>query len=198
MARVTTVKAARKATTCGRCGTVILAGMSYRWAKPRVHRAASGMKLVRCMGSKCMFRPSDLTTSKMAGVYAAQESLADAMAGDFTPNDLLNSLQEAAETVRGVGEEHREGATAIEDGFGHETSQSGEMNEKADALDEYADALEGVSIDDADEYDDLETEAGETDEDEDEDRLEEIVARQREIRDDAEAQANDAIAELSI
>jgi len=38
----------------------------------------------------------------MAGVYSAQESLADAMLGEFTPNDLLNSLQEAAEEVRGV------------------------------------------------------------------------------------------------
>ncbi len=197
MARVTTVQAARKAQTCGRCGMVILPGMSYRWAKPRVHRAAAGRKLVRCMKPTCAFRPSDLTTSKMAGVYAAQENLADAMLGDFSPNDLLNSLQEAAGEVRGVGEEYREGATNIEDGFGHSTEQSQEMTEKADALDEYADALEAVTFDEADEYDELEDEAEKLD-GEDEVRLEEIEARQTEIREEAQSEAENAISELSI
>ena len=197
MARITTVKSSRTPQRCGKCGADLPVGSPYRWAKPRVHKAAAGRKLVRCMYPKCAFRQSDLTTSKMAGVYSAQESLDDAMLGDFSPNDLLNSLQEAAEAVRGVSEEYREGAQNIEDGFGHETSQSEEMAQKAEALEEYATRLEEVTIDNADEYDELENEAGVLD-GEDEERLEEIEARQSEIREEAESTANEAIEDLSI
>jgi len=197
MARVTLVQHARKENACGRCGRTIWVDDPYRWAKPRVHRAAAGRKLVRCMSPGCAFRQSDLTTSKMAGVYSAQESLADAMLGEFTPNDLLNSLQEAAEEVRGVGEEYREGAENIEQGFGHETEQSMEMAEKAEALETYATGLEEVTFDDADEYDELEDEAGKLD-GEDEERLEAIEARQSEIREESESTAQEAIDDLSI
>ncbi|KKK54272.1 hypothetical protein LCGC14_3086400 [marine sediment metagenome] len=195
MARVTQVQHARKENRCGKCGTPILVGDPYRHASPRAHLATAGIKMVRCIKATCAFKTSDLTTSKMSGVYATQEDLQLAIDGDFTPADVLNSLQEAAEAVRAVGKEYREGATNIEDGFGHETMQSQEMTEKADALDEYADALENVSLDDADEFDELESETQGL---EDEDRLGEIEDRQQEIRENVASTVEDAINELSI
>ena len=131
----------------------------------------------------------------MAGVYAAQEGLEDALgANELTPSDATEAMSQAASDIRGVAEEYREGANNIEEGFGHSTAQSDEMNEKADDLDGYADELENLTFDDADEYEELEAEAGELPHlGEDEVRLGEIEERQEEIRDAMRAEAEEAI-----
>ena len=77
MARIYTVKAARVAQrNCGRCAAPIGIGSSYIWSKPRAGKWTTGAKMVRCLQPTCRFRPSEMTTSKMAGVMAAQESFA--------------------------------------------------------------------------------------------------------------------------
>ena len=108
---------------CGKCGTTIEPGDPYKWTEIKMQYG--GRRLVRC--STCpTWRPSELSTSKMAGIYAAQEA------------------------VREVAEEYRESAQAIEDGFGHPTYQSDELNERADELDGWADDVEGVDFDEWD------------------------------------------------
>lgn len=152
MARVTEVDHARKDQgTCGRCGTEIKKGDPYRHASPGFR----GPKLVRCMAFECRFRPSDLTTSKMADVYAAQEAAHDDLdrlleEGAFTdPEDVRSVLEAVVDESSGVADEYREAAEAMGDA-------GSENEERADAIEAWCDDLgnfedtEGVPDDDAD------------------------------------------------
>jgi chromosome segregation ATPase len=56
--------------------------------------------------------------------------------------DAAATGKECAETIQGVAEEYRESAEAIEEGFGHSTYQSDELNEKADEIEDYANTIQ--------------------------------------------------------
>lgn len=60
--------------------------------------------------------------------------------------DLQSHLDEIAEEIRSLAEEKRESASNIEDGFGHATFASDELNEQADALESWADEVESLEI----------------------------------------------------
>jgi RecJ-like exonuclease len=60
--------------------------------------------------------------------------------------DVQSALDSAAEAVKEIAEEKREGASNIEDGFGHETSASTELAEIADSLEEWADEISSADI----------------------------------------------------
>jgi len=132
-------KAQKDQRNCEVCGEPITKGMAYKWVKPRY-----GGKRVR--HETCRdWRASELTSSKMAGVYAAQEAF-----GDLSPSsieDVSDAVHTAGEEVRNVAEEYRESAQNIEDGFQHPTFMSDELNEKADELESWADELEGFEVD---------------------------------------------------
>jgi hypothetical protein len=139
MPRVNIVRKARKARRCGRCGDTINPGEGYRYWSFRF-----GGTYIRCMKSECSPRPSDLTQSKMADAYSAQESAQDELnklrADDPGDQDTVTSVVETfAESVRSVADEYREADEAI--GGGGYT----ESGERADALETVADELEGFS-----------------------------------------------------
>lgn len=156
MARVNVVKKAQKAQgKCERCGEEIKAGDSYKWIKPRSHRAARGIKRKRCMTCPS-WRPSETTSSTaLSSVYAAQENASDELAlwtpDEGTADDLRAILQACADGFREGAEAYRESAQNIEDGFGHATAQSEELGEKADTLESSADDLESADVEDFDE-----------------------------------------------
>lgn len=160
--RVTTVEKCQKDQgKCDKCGKEIKAGQKYKWWKFRY-----GGKRIRC-GECPMPRQSELTQSKMGGVYAAQENAEDAIAAfrgsdSDTADDLTSALESAAEDIRSVGEEYRESAQNIEDGFNHRTQMCDDLEEKADALDSCADELESATSD----FEDFDKEAVEGVEDE--------------------------------
>lgn len=165
MARVYQVKAARKPTTCQKCRKEIAVGDPYKWSKPRSGKWASGMKLVRC--GTCVFRPSELMTGKMSGVYAATEGYDDDTMNAACPRDLIEAMNAAAEGIREVAEEYQAGSQNIEDGFGHSTSQSDEMREQGENLEGWADEIESAANDLEDmaqEYENLEEAKAEWDE----------------------------------
>jgi uncharacterized phage infection (PIP) family protein YhgE len=159
MPQVHYVKKARRAIP----SAGVEVGKAYWWWATRITAGKSYIKQLHY--SVKPPRQSQLTNGKMAGVYAANESVEDAIEainkdlGDnpklgidedhFTSaqSDLSSALNEAAESVREVAEEYREGASNIEDGFGHSTSTSDDMSEKADELDSYADTLESAAGD---------------------------------------------------
>jgi hypothetical protein len=132
VARVTTVNAARKDQgTCSKCGDPIPKGAAYRHASPGFR----SRKIVRCMKPECSFRTSDLTTSKMATVYAAQEGAEDDVNQAEDADGLKAAMEPLAEAAREVADEYREAAEAMgEAGY--------EMEEKADSLESYADEVE--------------------------------------------------------
>jgi len=143
MARVTHVKKSRKPWVCERCGKAIEVGQPYKHISPRSGPWERGRKRVRCADCPA-WKPSELTSSKMAGVYAAQESF-QAFLGLWSPEDGLedveNALEEFASEVEQVADEYEESASNIVDGFGHETMQSDELQEKADSLRDWAEEV---------------------------------------------------------
>lgn len=67
-------------------------------------------------------------------------------------------LNTAAEAIREIATEKEEGADNIENGFGHETSQSEELRSTAEQLNEWADEIENITIPDLPDADDAECE----------------------------------------
>jgi hypothetical protein len=143
MPRVNTVKKSRKDQgSCGKCGDPLPKGSPYRFWKFRY-----GGKRKRCMKDECSPRRSDLTQSKMAAVYDAQDDAEETLAS-WDREDvsvLRGALESLAETVREVGEEYAEAAEP----FGN----SGENQERADELESWADSLESAASE-LEEYED--------------------------------------------
>lgn len=94
-------------------------------------------------------RTSELCTGKMSGVYAAIESVEDAVeaarkSGDAS--ELAGELESAAESVREVATEYEESLGNMPESL--QQSSSGEsIQEKVDALNEFADSLESAASD---------------------------------------------------
>lgn len=140
MPRVHFVAKARKENSAAKVGE------PYYWWKFRY----GGRRV-----SKTRPRASQLTQSKMSGVYAAQEMVEDiAMpsASDFeTKADLAEALSnvasvwdEAIQMVRDAAEEYRDSATNMEEYFPNGSSKIDELNEKADQLESDADEAEAL------------------------------------------------------
>jgi hypothetical protein len=136
-------KAAKDQGKCEHCGQAIPKGYGYKWIKPRY--GGKRRRHLTCPS----WRPSEMTSSKMSGVLAAQEGFDDFLSG-WNPEDgvgaVTDALSTAADEIRGVAEEYRESAQNIEDGFGHEVYMSQELNEKADELESWADDVENANV----------------------------------------------------
>jgi hypothetical protein len=165
------VKHAKKPQVCGKCGAKIMPsrdekqsvtdkrtgktkkkivrvlGDSYSWIKFN-----RGPKKIRCSKPACAFRASDKTGGKMSGVYAAQESAQDAIAGwdSNDVDDLKQILSDAAEEIKAVAEEYGESADNIEQAFTGGSATADECREKAEGLGGWADELEGVDFEEWD------------------------------------------------
>lgn len=172
MARVTTVKSFRGTSktadgslTCSKCGDKISKGDSYRWWSNRAPGMRNGIRRVRCIKSSCTPRPSDTEGNpKRAALYAMQEDVDDRLDSlmemdEVSEDDYTSIAEDAAASVQEIVEEMREGAQNIEDGFGHETYQSQELNERADELEGQAEELEQIDLPERPDEDELRSEA---------------------------------------
>lgn len=188
MPRIITVQKARAVPglrRCGRCGKDIQAGEKYFHWSNRTPGGRGGHKSIRCADHYP--RPSEYTASPYrAAAYSIQEGIEDFLAGDWTPEELAEELRTAAENVRDeCAGPLNEGADNIEDGFGHETYQSSEMRERADAFESWADEIESAA-------DDIQTEGFEDeceieDCDHDSDECDAYAAAREEARDAADS-----------
>jgi hypothetical protein len=137
---------------CGKCGKEITVGMGYKWIKPKSGPYGGSMR-VRCLDCPS-WRPSETTSSSaLSCIYGAQEAAEDALnAWDGeTLDDAKSILEDCANGVREGAECWRESAQNIEDGFGHPTSTSEELAEKADNAESSADDMEQTDLEDFDE-----------------------------------------------
>lgn len=146
----------QKPLRCEACGENINIGDPYKWVAPRPHRAARGFKRIRhrsCPG----WKPSDLTSSQhLATIYAAQEAADDDIARLNLPVDkdeteaFADSLEEianaAGDSIQEAADSYRESAEAIEEGFGHPTYQSEELETKAYDVEGWAEDIRSVDI----------------------------------------------------
>jgi hypothetical protein len=86
-------------------------------------------------------RPSQLTQSKMSGVYEAQETMEDAIGSATSPSDIASALESCAEAVRDVAEEYRDSVQNMPESL-QQGSVAQECEEKAYSLDDWAQSLD--------------------------------------------------------
>ena len=137
--RVTTVnKSAKAQGNCVMCGKPIEKGSTYQWIRP--FRGAKQSKHVSCR----TWKGSELTSNpNLSEVYRIQENLQEeSKLADIST--LASLLEDAAGEAEAAADMFRESASNIEEGFGHETQQSAEMNEQADEVEGWATELAGA------------------------------------------------------
>lgn len=166
MARLNTVKSFRGTTKtadgtlrCENCGATISVGDPYRWWANRLPHSFGSSKHVRCFKDTCRPSQADMTPGRAGQLMRLQADGSDEISRAQSVEDLQSIAGSLAEQVRELGEELRESAQNIEDGFGHPTSTSEELEERAENIDGYADELESVDLDDWDGEDEARAEA---------------------------------------
>ena len=193
MPRVVTKKKSSRgaAYRCDVCPNPIVAGeqyheWSFRYGGTHRQHASHGHP-----------KPSQLTQSKMSGVYMAVEAAEADIAAAEDVQGLRDALQACADAVREVAGEYEESIQNMPEGL-QQGPKAEEMQEKVDGLNDFADSLESADLEDW-EAGSLE-EGVVSDEDADEDdeptnadgiTLADHMDTQRDL-------ANDALAELSV
>ena len=107
----------------------------------------SSRRLIRCGECPSWF-VWEYSTSLSALLAEVEHNFFEGLKGAREDNDIQTALQEAAERIREIAEEKRESAQSMEDGFGHSTSQTEELNDQADQLDDWANEVESVTYTD--------------------------------------------------
>jgi len=132
MARVHRVESSRTPHQC-KAGHVIEPPEGYTWAAPGFR----SRKRFAC--ARHPFRPSELTTSAVSSVLAAQEALSDAAESWETPDDVQAALDEFRDVVQEFYDEREQALDAWENG-------DGQLEELRDQAQEALDAVEGVYL----------------------------------------------------
>lgn len=136
MPRVTIVAKARKNQgTCGKCGDEIKRGMPYKWWKFNF-----GARHVRCAKAECAPRASDLTQSAfLAQLYDLQDR---AFEGQSSA-DLEGERDEMVSDLEALKQECEDNRSNIPDHL--QDGDSGTLlQERADALDDAINELQGI------------------------------------------------------
>lgn len=189
LAQIKHVKRAQKdQDKCAGCGKALPAGSEYRYYKPGFR---SRTKIRLCMSESCTPRRSQLESSKLSEAYAAIETAEDRLNDTGTPDepvvltveDVQEIIDECASEIRRISEEYEasiEAAPMLED----------TIREKIEQLDQFADELESLSLDDEPEK----PERDEFDDDEEfAEALDEYQSELEEARDTAREAARDAL-----
>lgn len=123
----------------------IAVGSPYKWIQP------SGGAM-RSRHADCpSWNVWEYSSSLSARIAEIQHGTADSIE---SVEDAEAWAADKAQEIRDLAEEKRESAQNMEEGFGHETSQSQELNETADQLEEWADEVENVDLPDEPEDED--------------------------------------------
>jgi hypothetical protein len=169
MARTTYVASARKTKdgerpTCYTCQEPIGVGQAYAWNQPsRFSRRYQWHQSCKAPNPS-MLESNDKRAAAMAAFEDAYEALSGLTFEEYKEDeeslkgDLQGILDGCADGVREAAEMWRESASNIEDGFGHATSTSDEMEEHADTYESVADEVEqcGNEIDERDQFESFE------------------------------------------
>lgn len=125
------------APECTQPSREIAVGASYKWIEP------SGQRIRNRHATCPTWKQWEYSSSLSARIAQIQ----DEGPGDFeSAEDAQEWASNKAQEIRDLAEEKRESASNIEDGFGHATSQSDELNETADNLESWADEMDSVDL----------------------------------------------------
>jgi hypothetical protein len=136
--------------TCGKCGVEIKPGDPYKHISPK-SGPYGGRRLVRCAACPT-WQIWDYSSSMNARTQQMAYNCEQEIEGAEDVDSVKSALSSMAEEIRSLAEEKRESAQNIEDGFGHETEKSQELNDIADQLDSWADEVEEADVPETDEY----------------------------------------------
>lgn len=132
--------------TCDHCSKPIEIGTPYKHITPK-SGPYGGRKRTR--HASCPdWNVWDYSSSLNARTAQISFEFGRAIDQAESEDDVQSALDDAASSVRELAEEKRESAQNIEDGFGHATSQSEELSELADQLDDWANEIESATIPD--------------------------------------------------
>lgn len=124
---------------CESCGKDIEIGTPYKHVTPK-SGPYGGHK--RNRHESCPdWRPSELSSSKMATVMAAQESFYDQLYSLDEKDAIQDAVNEVAEAAREVASEYEESADNIEQYF-PSSDKADELRDNASQLEGWADELE--------------------------------------------------------
>ena len=140
MPKVTTVKSARAVPiprTCRVCQHEIAVGESYKFFQKRF-----SPKVFYC--SNHYPKGSDMVGGKAGDLMRIGEDLDDSLLGADTIEDIESALDTAMNDAEELAEELRQSVSNIEDGFGHTTMVSDELEERADAIESWGSELESA------------------------------------------------------
>jgi hypothetical protein len=151
--------------TCDHCGGPIPVGAPYKWIKPKSgpyggHR--------RTRHAACpTWQVWEYSNSLSARAAQIQHSAGSIIDGIEDEDSATSAAEEIAGMITELAQEKQESADSIESGFGHETSVSQELAGVASELESWASDVEGVSLDDWPEGEEVDCETcGGTGEDE--------------------------------
>lgn len=120
---------------------VITPGTPYKHVKLHIG-AHQYVRCADCPDWKIWEVSSSLDAQLQQVAYEFGEGLNDVSSED----EVTELLESAANTVREIAEARRESAQSMEDGIGHPTSQSQELEDQADQLESWADEIETAQV----------------------------------------------------
>ena len=130
---------------CDRCGKEINVGDSYKHVTPK-SGPYGGRTRYRCFACP-NWEIWELSSSLAARTAEIEHTYSgNTVASAESEDDVRTVLEEAAQAIRDLADEKRDSANNIEEGFGHETSASAELNDIADNLEGWADEVEGADV----------------------------------------------------
>lgn len=130
----------------------ILPGQAYKWIKPKSGPYGGSQK------NRHEEHPSwhvwEYSSSMSARLAQISHDFWEAIDSCETEDDVQSALDDAGSAIEELAEEKRESASNIEEGFGHPTEKSEELEGIADELESWKDEITGQSIPDLPEPDD--------------------------------------------
>jgi hypothetical protein len=136
--------------TCGYCSKPIEIGTPYKHISPKSgpYGGATLRRHAECPTWQVWDYSSSLSARTAQIAYEGMNAITSAIESR-EPSEVEAALSSIADEIRSLAEEKREGASNIEDGFGHPTQQSEELEQIADDLDSWADDVEGAEVPEA-------------------------------------------------
>lgn len=135
---------------CDKCGETIKVGQPYKHISPK-SGPYGGRTLYRC-GTCPTWQVWEYSSSLSARTAQIAYDFTNEIDSAESEDDISSALETAAESIREIAEEKREAAQNIEEGFGHSTYQSEELEQVAEDLDTWADEVESADVPSQDEY----------------------------------------------
>jgi hypothetical protein len=130
--------------TCDSCGKEIEVGTPYKHITPK-SGPYGGRKRTR--HESCPnWQVWEYSSSMSAELARISYDFFEAVGAAESPDDVTSALSDAAGEVKEIAEQKREGASNIEEGFGHPTSASEELESIAEQLDEWAEEIESADV----------------------------------------------------